>query len=126
MISRRLLTRSIADRLTSGEKQRAVVQQLAAYIVQHRLHKQTAMILNDIEAELARRGTVVARVTSAISLTDDLRAQLIDYVKSATDASHITLDEHIDAALLGGVIIQTPDKMLDASIATRLKQLKTT
>lgn len=126
MISRRLLTRSVAESLANGADKHAVVQQLAAYIVQHKLHKQMAMILSDIEAELALRGTVRARVTSAITLTDSLRSQLIEYVKFSTDARHVTLDESVDRALLGGVIIETPDKMLDASLATRLKRLKTT
>ena len=125
MISRRLLTRAVADRLESGESRRAVLQQLAAYIVDHRQTKQIDMIVSDIESELAKRGIVLARISSARPLTDELRTQLIDYVKSSTDASKVTLDEKIDASLLGGVIVQTSDKMLDASVATRLKQLRT-
>lgn len=126
MISRRLLAHSVVDRLVDGEPKHVIVQQLAAYIVQHKLHKQSEMIINDIEAEFAERGTVVARVTSATSLTDALRLQLIDFVKSSTEVSQVTLEEKINTSILGGVIVQTSDRMFDASIATKLKRLKMT
>ena len=36
----------------------------------------------------------------------------------------VTIQEKVDAALIGGFIIRVGDKQLDASIASQIKQLK--
>lgn len=126
MISRRLLARTVASQLISGASKKRVTQQLAAYIVTHKLHKQVEMIVADIEHELAKQGMVQATVTTAHPLSAGLRTQLHDYIQSSTAASMVVIDEEIDASIIGGVIVQTPDKTLDLSIATQLRRLKTT
>lgn len=125
MLSRRQVARSVAARLLAGDDSAAVLRQLAAYLVVNRLQKQLAMYVGDIEYELAQAGTVVANVTSARTLTPDLRQQLIDYVQAETSARRVVLEESIDPAIIGGVIVRTPTLTLDASVTTKLKRLRT-
>lgn len=125
MLSRRQVARSVAARLLAGDDSAAVLRQLAAYLVVNRLQKQLAMYVGDIEYELAQAGTVVANVTSARTLTPDLRRQLIDYVQAETSARRVVLEESIDPAIIGGVIVRTPTLTLDASVTTKLKRLRT-
>ena len=125
MLSRRQVARSVAARLLAGDDSAAVLRQLAAYLVVNRLQKQLAMYVSDIEYELAQAGTVVANVTSARTLTPDLRRQLIDYVQAETSARRVVLEESIDPAIIGGVIVRTPTLTLDASVTTKLKRLRT-
>lgn len=125
MLSRRQVARSVAARLLAGDDSAAVLRQLAAYLVVNRLQKQLAMYVGDIEYELAQAGTVVANVTSARTLTPDLRQQLIDYVQAETSARRVMLEESIDPAIIGGVIVRTPTLTLDASVTTKLKRLRT-
>jgi F0F1-type ATP synthase delta subunit len=123
-LSRRLLAKYIATRLASGESHADIMQQLAAYIVDHRLENDRERILNDIRLQLARLGTSSAQVITARPLTDDLRTQLEAHILAMTNASSVSLIERVDPAIKGGVIIETPDKRYDASVATKLKQLR--
>lgn len=126
MISRRLIARSVAERIVAGEASAKVMRQLAAYVVEHRLQKQIGMILKDVEAELAARGVVTAEVTTATKLPAEAYAMIEKYIQSSTGASDVQTTTRIDPDLIGGVVIRTPGKTVDTSVATQLKRLRTT
>ena len=63
---RRKLARHAAERLLKGDA--AVIDELAALIVHERREREVDLLVQDIEAELAERGTVVATVESATPL----------------------------------------------------------
>lgn len=123
-LSRRLLAKHIAGKLAAGGSHADIMQQLAAYIVDHRLENDSERIINDIRLQLAELGTTSAEIITARPLTDDLRKQLETYVLAMTNASSVSLLERVDPTIKGGVIIETPDKRYDASVATKLKQLR--
>lgn len=122
--SRRVLARYIASELQSGKNQRATIEALAAYVVEHRLHSSLDLILADIAWNLAKLGHIQADVTTARPLDASLRQTIIDYVKRLEKATDVEVQEHIDPSLLGGIIIETPSKRFDASISTKLKRLR--
>lgn len=124
LASRRKLARTVVDRMESIGQAKAL-QELAAYIVTNHLQKQSELILNDLERELAARGRVVADVTTARPLDDSTRAIVLDYIRRATNAHDVTLRESIDASVIGGVRIDTGTHQLDTTIATKLKRLRT-
>ncbi len=121
MLSRRRVTDHLAQRLVDGESTSEVMQQLAAYLVDHKLTSQADRYLADLEAALARRGTVIIDVTTARPIDESMRERIISSVGGAAT----TLREHIDADLIGGIIIKTPETLLDASLRTQLKLLRT-
>lgn len=123
-LSRRVLARHIATELQSGKNRKDVVELLAAYVIEHRLHSQLELILSDVAANLAKLGHIEATVTTARPLSDELRTEILDYVSRVEDSKDITLNETVDPSLLGGVIVETPGKRFDASIATKLKRLR--
>ena len=123
-VSRRVLARYIATELQAGKSRADVVQSLAAYVVEHRLHNQLELILADVASNLAALGNVEATVTTAQPLTEDLRKELTEYVKRIENAEKVTLNETVDKRLLGGVVVETPSKRFDASVATKLKRLR--
>lgn len=123
-LSRRVLARYVATELQAGKNHKEVVQALAAYIIEHRLQGQLELVLADIATNLATLGHIEATVTTARPLTGELRKDLLDYVERIEGSSDITLNESVDPSLLGGVIVETPGKRFDASIATKLKRLR--
>lgn len=125
-ISRRKIAQYVAAQLIDGADQAKLVRELAAYIIDSGSTKQIDMILADIERELARNGIVKADVTTASKLTDSLRISIKTYVQQSTAASQVSIAEHIDEAILGGVIVETPGKRLDASVRRSLTQLRNT
>jgi F-type H+-transporting ATPase subunit delta len=110
--------------LSSGESHAELIQQLAAYLITHKQLAQLELYVADIEAELAQNGTVVADVTSAQPLDEAGRTRVKEYVQKHADTSAVTLREHVDADLVGGVIVRMPGHQLDASVASQLRQLK--
>jgi F-type H+-transporting ATPase subunit delta len=70
-----------------------------------------------------QKGIVKAHVTSAVSLTDDLRTQFSKIVSDATGRT-VQLSEKIDERLIGGYVLRVGDKQIDASIRKQLNDLK--
>jgi F-type H+-transporting ATPase subunit delta len=69
------------------------------------------------------RGIVVADVTTAIPLDDALRASLTDKL-IASLGRPVSLREHVDASILGGVVIKVAGRVLDGSVASQLDDMR--
>jgi F0F1-type ATP synthase delta subunit len=122
--SRRKLAKTVVDRMeTLGAKQ--ALNELAAYILVHHLKSSVKMIVSDVEAELASRGRVVARVVSARPLDDELRASLRELVANHANATEVALHEELNPELIGGLQLSAAGYELDTSIASKIKQLST-
>jgi F-type H+-transporting ATPase subunit delta len=70
----------------------------------------------------AKRGEIVADVTSAHALTDLQRTQLRARLTEA-GFSGVKLIEHTDAGLLGGIVLKIGAKLYDTSLKSRLNRL---
>lgn len=123
-VSRSRLASVVVDRLASLPRAQ-VLAELAVYLVEEGQGRHVDLILSEIEAEYARRGRVVADVTTARVLDDASRSELIACVAKAEEATDVELREHVESELIGGVIIETPGKYFDSSIKHQLNQLKT-
>ena len=64
-------------------------------------------------------------MTTANPLDDQLRKQIVDFMKEGNKES-IELNEEIDETILGGAIIKMGDKQIDGSVRRNLKNLKNT
>lgn len=73
--------------------------------------------------EAAGRGEEVAEVRSAVPLTDDQLARLTTALNAAT-GRQVTVRNIVDPAVLGGVVTQIGDSVIDGSVRTRLNQLR--
>ncbi len=73
--------------------------------------------------ERDREGRVTARVTSAIVLTDEQRANLRDQLGRRT-GKIVDLEEKVDPAIMGGLVVRVGDELIDASIAERLRRIQ--
>lgn len=69
------------------------------------------------------KGQETAIVTTAIPLSDDLRAKVL--AKIATFSSNnVTIKNIVDPTIIGGFILRMGDKQYNASVSNRLQQLK--
>jgi len=69
------------------------------------------------------RNQAEASVISAIPLESKERDALVGVLKAAT-GREIVLTEKVDKAILGGLIVQIGDELLDASVASQLKRMR--
>jgi F-type H+-transporting ATPase subunit delta len=129
----RELGRLLSDRKASAEGKRALLDRLLS----GRVSPVTEQLLRNVltgphvgTAENAverlsdvasrRRGQSVARVTSAVALTADQEQRLSDVLRRIYGRT-VGLQITVDPSLLGGLIVQVGDEVIDGSIAHRLE-----
>lgn len=69
------------------------------------------------------KGIEVAKVTSAIPLTETLQKQILSKVKEIT-GKDATIENIINPDIIGGFILRIGDVQYDASVANKLQVLK--
>ncbi|MHC5212485.1 MAG: ATP synthase F1 subunit delta [Planctomycetota bacterium] len=75
------------------------------------------------EVLMAASGRIVAKVTSATALDDELRTRLVAEL-TALSGKQVTLEETLDEGLLGGLRIVLGSRMIDGSLSHRLDALR--
>ncbi|MBL8122043.1 F0F1 ATP synthase subunit delta [Candidatus Saccharibacteria bacterium] len=119
-LSRRKLAQYVASRVQGGHVPEAVLQEVAAYLVESRRVREMPLLVRAIEDALLEHGVVVATVTSARPLDDTLR----EAVKAQAGGAEVHLREIIDSSVLGGVRLQTPDALFDGTVQHKLQALR--
>lgn len=76
-----------------------------------------------IELGAAKRGRVVAEVRSAIPLEPEQEQRLASALKAST-GKDVELKVVIDPSIMGGLVTQIDDQIIDGSVRTRLGQLR--
>jgi len=69
------------------------------------------------------RGEATADVTSATALSAAQRASLADALKQKLGKT-VTLTEHVDPSLIGGLQVKVGSQMIDSSLKTKLSAIK--
>lgn len=69
------------------------------------------------------RGEVAADVTSATPLTAAQVASLSATLKAKIGKS-VTLNQHVDPSLIGGLVVKVGSQMIDSSLKTKLTAMK--
>jgi F-type H+-transporting ATPase subunit delta len=83
----------------------------------------TAIIDELVKLSAAEGDKELAEVRSAVELTDDQKQRLVTALEAKT-GKKIELKVIIDPTVLGGLVAQVGDTVIDGSIKTRLAQLK--
>ena len=68
-------------------------------------------------------GVVILDVTTVVELDDKLR-EAIKQKFAAQFGKDVMLREHIDASILGGIVIGAHGKRIDASVSTQLEKVR--
>jgi F-type H+-transporting ATPase subunit delta len=69
-------------------------------------------------------GIAVARVTTAVPLSDSEAVAVREHLASMT-GKKITLECAVDPGIIGGIVARIGDKLIDGSIASQLQALRT-
>lgn len=122
-LSRRKLAEYSADQLLAGKKE-AVLQELAAYLIEKKRVSELELIVRDIEAALLARGTAIADVVTARKLTAETQAQIEKFVASQHPGVTVQLRTRVEPDVLGGAKIGLAGEELDGTIRRKLTTLK--
>jgi F-type H+-transporting ATPase subunit delta len=72
-----------------------------------------------------RAGRVPVKVTSAVELSDAQKAALAANLKKLLGDQEPVLDVRVNPDLLGGLVVQVGDQVIDTSVRSRLQSLRT-
>jgi len=97
---------------------------LAKLLVESNRVREISALVDEYEALAdSAAGRVRATVTTAIELTTHDRDRVADQLSKRL-GKEISLRLEVDPAILGGLKLQYGDHLVDASVATRLQQLR--
>jgi F-type H+-transporting ATPase subunit delta len=82
-----------------------------------------AIIDSLVSKAAAEKSKVVAEVRTAYAISDDQRERLAAALANAT-GTPVEVKVIIDASVIGGVVAQVGDTVIDGSVRRRLDQLK--
>ena len=76
-----------------------------------------------IEQYKEEKGVHTVKLTTAVAVSDAIKERLVEQVKRTSGLQNIELETTVDPGIIGGFVLQTGDKLVDASIAYDLKQI---
>jgi F-type H+-transporting ATPase subunit delta len=69
------------------------------------------------------KGIILAEVTSAVALSEQQTAAIVDKVKAMTGSNSVEVAATINPDILGGVIIKVGSQLLDSSLRSQLRRI---
>jgi F-type H+-transporting ATPase subunit delta len=107
-----------------GGRANPVTTALVSMVVGAGRARDLAAIIDELVKLSAAEGNKeLAEVRSAVELTDDQKQRLAAALEAST-GKKVELKVIIDPTVLGGLVAQVGDTVIDGSIKTRLQQLK--
>jgi F-type H+-transporting ATPase subunit delta len=111
---------ALLDRLLSGRVSPVTEQLLRNVLTGPHVGTAENAVERLSEVASRRRGQSVARVTTAVPLTDAQEQRLTDVLRRIYGRT-VNLQVTVDPGVLGGLIVQVGDEVIDGSIAHRLE-----
>lgn len=113
----------IVEDLLQGKASDLTSSMVSLIVGAGRAHDLHGIIGHLVQMTAAEQGNAVAEVRSAIDLSDDQRARLADALAKAV-GHPVEVKVIIDPSVLGGIITQIGDTVIDGSVRHRLGQLR--
>jgi F-type H+-transporting ATPase subunit delta len=66
----------------------------------------------------------VVKLTTAVPISSAIEKEIIAQVRKTSGLEHIEVESKVDENIIGGFVLQTGDKLIDASIAYDLKAIE--
>ncbi|MFZ9386953.1 MAG: ATP synthase F1 subunit delta [Chitinophagaceae bacterium] len=92
-------------------------------VTKHRESNLPEIVTAFISQYKAYKRIFTVKLTTAAPVSDEVKNAVIAHVKKVSDMEHIELHASVDDSLIGGFVLQTGDKLVDASISYDLRQI---
>lgn len=113
----------VVEDLLGGKASAATTAVVSMVVGTGRADDLPAIIDSLVEKSAATRNKGVARVRSAIDLTETQQERLAQAIATATGAD-VEVRVIIDPSVVGGLITELGDDIIDGSVRSRLKQMR--
>jgi F-type H+-transporting ATPase subunit delta len=113
----------IVEDLLGGRASPTTVALVSMVVGTGRARQLPSIIERLVEMSAAEANKEVAEVRTAVPLTDDQRDRLAKALEDAT-GKQVEVKVVVDPSVLGGIVAQVGDTVIDGSVRRRLDQLK--
>jgi F-type H+-transporting ATPase subunit delta len=113
----------IIEDLLQGKALPTTIALVSLVISTGRLRELSAVVDELLALTASRGGKVVAEVRTAVALTDDQKTRLSESLKASV-GKDVDVVVIVDPSILGGVVTQIGDTVIDGSIRSRLAKLR--
>lgn len=113
----------IVEDLLGGKASATTVALVSMVVGTGRARDLPGIIRQIVEMSAAEANREVAEVRSAVPLNDDQRKRLAEALGQAT-GKQVEVKVVVDPSVLGGIVAQVGDTVIDGSVRSRLDQLK--
>lgn len=101
------LTAAFTRLLVSKSREGELPEIITAFIKQYKAYKNIHIV----------------KLTTATPVSEHVKSALVDRVKQTANMQNIELETVVDPNIIGGFVLQTGDKLVDASVAYELKEI---
>lgn len=115
--------KSVLKDLLVNQVNNFVVNFLLILVDRRRITLLSIIIEKYLELSYKVDSITIAEVRAAIALTEIQQVDLIQKLKNLTNSKEVKLVMKIDPELIGGLIIKVGSKVIDTSLAGKLKQM---
>jgi F-type H+-transporting ATPase subunit delta len=130
------LRQTLSDQHIPAEKRQQIVDDIlagkafpltntiiATVVGNERLRELPDIVDRLLEVKAAHGEKVVAQVRSAVALSDEQKSRLADALSKST-GKQVDIVVIVDPAVLGGIVTQIGDTVIDGTVRQRLSQLR--
>jgi len=96
---------------------------LLVLINRRRIGLLTTIIDKYMELSYKLNSLTVAELSTTIAFNENQQTSLVEKIKTITNSKNVKLIINIDPSLIGGFIVKIGSKVIDASLAGKLKQI---
>lgn len=113
----------IVEDLLEGKATSTTVALVSMVVGTGHTEELPAIVRELVRMSAAEAGKAVAEVRSAVELTSDQRERLAKALNAAT-GKQVSLQVIVDPSIVGGIVAQVDDTVIDGSVRRRLEQLR--
>lgn len=113
----------IVQDLLDGKAHALTVSLVSTAVTNGRIRELPAIVDRLLERNAASGDRAIAQVRSAVALSDDQKRRLADALSKKT-GKQIEVVVDIDPSVMGGLVTQIGDTVIDGSVRHRLSQLR--
>nr|YP_009397223.1 ATP synthase CF1 subunit delta [Thuretia quercifolia]ARW66409.1 ATP synthase CF1 subunit delta [Thuretia quercifolia] len=118
-----LAKKNLLNELFKSRINNFILNFLLVLVDRRRISLLIIIINKYLELSYRLESTTIAELSTTVALNEDQQNSLIQKIKVITNSKNVKLVTNIDSNLIGGFIIKIGSKVIDASLAGKLKKM---
>lgn len=119
-VSRKQIARALVGLMNASSNRQGLSRTIAAYLINERRTKELDSLMRDVmQLRYDHDDVLELEVSSAHALNDQIKAEIAHMFPAGVHVLH----EQSDPSIIAGILIETVDQSLDATVKNRLRKL---